>query len=188
MGTPENAGARGVGGAGARGAFLLAVALVLGIVLLQKFDKTGSGGLNVNTNPTPTTVTTRAVRTSLLPTSTTKAPRAPAEVKVLVANGTGTTGFAGKVTTLLQGAAYNALSPTDSSRTVDATLVEYKPDFEPEARAIAQLLMVPASALRPMEDTPPVASTRDADVLVIAGPDIKLPGETASTTSTTRAR
>jgi hypothetical protein len=176
-----------VGGAGARGAFLLAVALILGIVLLQKFDKTGgNGGLAVGTSPKATTTTTRPIRTSLLPTSTTRPPRAPAEVKVLVANGTGTTGFAGKVTSLLQGANYNVLSPTDSSRAVDATLVEYKPDFEPEARAVAQLLALPASAQRPMEDTPPVASTRDADVLVIAGADIKLPGDTATTTSTIR--
>ena len=109
-------------------------------------------------------------------------------VKVLVANGTGTSGLAGSVTNLLKASNYNALSPVDATKLVDITLVQYKPDFEPEARAIAQLLLLPASALRPMEDNPPVPSLREADILVVAGPDIRLPGEGAAgaTTSTTR--
>lgn len=196
MGTPENAGPRGggggtgSGGAGARGAVLLAVALVLGIVLLQKFDETDGAGtsVGVNAGPSATTSTTRRATVSVVPPTTSRAARAPDQVKVLVANGTGISGLAGRVTDLLKGANYNALSPVDATKLSEVTLVEYKPDFEPEARVVAQLLMLPGSALRPMEDSPPVLDTRGADVIVIAGPDLKLPGDTAATTSTTIRR
>lgn len=188
MGVPENPGARGVGGAGARGAFLLAVALVLGIVLLQKFDdKSAGGGAGADTTPKAKTSTTVAVKTSLIPTTTARPVRPPEQVKVLVSNGAGVDGFATKVKTFVEGFKYNALGAVNGTRTVEATLVEYAPDFEPEARVLATHLGLPASSVRPLEDSPPIAGDlRGADVLVVAGADIKFPGETATTSTTVR--
>ena len=100
---------RSAGTAAARGAFLLVVAVVLGIVLLQAADKgTSSRGLTTGTRATtpPTTV----------PTPTTVATRAPADVKVLAVNGTPTAGLVSRVSNKLRTAGYNVLAPTDASR------------------------------------------------------------------------
>ena len=179
---PEQAGARAGGGTGARGALLLGAALVLGIVILQEFDSP-QFTTRVDTASPTTTTTRRQGSVSVVPTPTTKALRPADQVKVLAANGTVTSGLGARTTTLLQQQNYNALSPIDATRTVEATQVQYKPDFEAEARAVAQLLQLPASSVRVMEDSPPVADTRDADIVVIIGPDLTLP---AATTSTTR--
>jgi len=186
VGAAEGSGRTGAGGAGARGAFLLAVALVLGVVLLQKFDETEGGGTVDAGAPIETTTTRRGASVSVAPPTTARALRPPEQVKVLVANGTGTSGLAGNVTNLLKGSNYNVLSPVDATKLVDITLVEYQPDFEAEARAIVTFLALPGSALRPMEDSPPVNDARAADILVIAGPDLKLPGEGGAATPTTR--
>lgn len=185
MGSSERPGATATGSTGARGAFLLVVALILGVVILQQFD---DGGVpfsqQVSTDDTRATATTRRPSVSVLPPTSAKPVRPNDQVKVLAANGTSTAGLAGKVSQLLTNNNYNALAPTDATRVIEATLVEYKPDFEAEARSLAQLLLLPGSSVRPMEDNPPVAETRDADIIVIIGPDLRLPGE--STTSTTR--
>jgi hypothetical protein len=87
-----------------------------------------------------------------------------------------------KTGTFLENNGYNTLAPTDS-RAVDASQVLYRADFEPEARAVAQLLGLPASAVKVLdENSAPVADTRGADVVVVAGPDLHLPSDTTSTT------
>jgi hypothetical protein len=165
---------------------LLGVALVLGIVILNQFD---GGPVNVDTRfvsePRDQTTTTRRAD-GTVPIPTTRAVRPPEEVKVLAANGTATLGFAGRTTDYLRTVGYNALAPTDATRVVEATQVQHTAEFEAEARALAQLLQLPASSIRPMEENPPVPDTRGTDIALIIGPDLRLPGDTATTTSTTR--
>jgi len=171
-------------GAGARGIILLAAAVVVGIVLLDQYE-TGPAPFSqqVETDSSTTSSTRRDGTVPVVPSPTTKPPRPANEVKVVAANGTTTSGLGGRTTTLLTGLGYNALTPTDATRLIEQTQVQYKPDFEAEARAIALLLQLPGSSVRVMEDNPPVPDTRDADVLVIIGADLTtLP----STTSTTR--
>jgi hypothetical protein len=182
VGSAERPGARPVGSAGARGALLLVLALVLGVVLLQKFD-TGTVAFTERVDTNATTATTRQAPTvSVVPSAPVRQPRAPSEIKVLPANGTSTTGLGGKTGDFLRTAGYNALAAMDATRNLDASLVLYKPDFEPEARTLAQLLQLPASAVKVLDDNAPVADTRGADIVVVAGADLHLP----DTTSTTR--
>lgn len=185
MGSSERPGVGATGSAGARGAFLLILAFVLGVLILQKFDDGGSapfsGSVSAGGTTTPVTPTTRRPSVSVLPATTTRALRPNEQVKVLPANATDTQGLATKVGTLLTANNYNALAPTDATKKVDNTLVEYKPDLEPEARALAQLLVLPASSLRPMEDAPPVGDARGADIIVIIGPDLRVPEATPTT-------
>ena len=186
-------GARGVRpppSTGGRGVVLLGIALLLGIVILNQFD---SGSIDVDTDVATdagdeeeNTTTTRRSGVSVVPIPTSRAVRPPAEVKVLAANGTATQGLAGRTRDYLQTVGYNALAPTDATRVVEATQVQHTPEFEAEARALAQLLQLPASSVRPLEQNAPVPDTRDTDIALIIGPDLRLPGDVATTTSTTR--
>jgi hypothetical protein len=118
---------------------------------------------------------------SVVPTPTTRTLRPASDIKVLAANGTSTSGLGGRTTAVLQAQGYNALSPVDATKAVEATQVQYKPDYEAEARALAQFLQLPASSVRPMEDSPPVPETRDANIIVIVGSDLNLPTATSTT-------
>ncbi len=187
MGTAEGPGARPTGSAGARGAFLLAVALVLGVVLLDKFD-TGVTPFTAEVETDLPTTTRGLTSIPVVPTTAGRQPRPPDQVKVLPANGTSTAGLGAQTGEFLRRNGYNTLAPIDANRDLDATIVQFRSDFEPEARAIAQLLQLPASAVRPLDDNPPVGDTRGADVIVAAGNDLRLPNDTATTTTTTIRR
>ena len=80
-----------------RGALLLAIAVVLGVVLLNRFDNGTdpfAQSLTASGKATTTTTTTAAPPVTTT-TAATAAPRlrAPADVKVLPANGTGVNRF-----------------------------------------------------------------------------------------------
>jgi hypothetical protein len=181
LGNPEHAGVHPSGSAGARGIVLLVVALILGVLLLQKFDRRPPFSTKVSSAPT-TVTTRRAPSVSVLPPTSARALRSPEQVKVLAANATNQSGLAGRTRDFLINNGYNALAPVDATKTLDATRVEYKPDFEPEARTLAQLLQLPASSVVPLEASPPVPDSSAADILVIAGADLKLPTATTTTT------
>jgi hypothetical protein len=187
VGTADGPGARATGSAGARGAFLLAVALVLGVVLLNKFD-TGVTPFTEEIETDIPTTTRNFTSVPVVPTTAGRQPRPPDQVKVLPANGTSTAGLGSRTGEFLRRNGYNALAPIDATRDLDATLVEYTPDFEPEARAVAQLLQLPVSAVRPLEQDPPVGDTRGADIIVAAGADLRLPDDAAATTTSTTRR
>lgn len=176
-------------GVGARGGVLLALAVVLGIVLLQAFDS-GGGPSSVpvaagdDTLPESTTTTVAPVATT-----STLAPRPPAEVKVLAVNGTGRQGVAGLVKDALQARGYNALSAVTATSAVSTTTIQYAAGYESDARAIAQLLDPPATKVE-VVSSPPVKESdiRGANVIVLLGTDI--PASTATTrasTATTRS-
>ena len=99
----------------------------------------------------------------------------PAEVRVLVANGTTVAGLAGRTADELQtNRGYNTLTPTNvtSGATVDATSVYYVPGYELDARQIAQILDAPPESVAPMPEDPPVDDLAEAHVLVVIGPDL----------------
>lgn len=177
-------------GVGARGGVLLALAVVLGIVLLQAFD-TGGGPSSVpvaagdDTLPDDTTTTLEPVVT----TTSTVAPRPPADVKVLTVNGSGKQGVGGLVKDALQGRGYNALSAVTATSAVAITTVQYEPGYESDARAIAALLDPPATKIEPVS-SPPVKESdiRGANVIVLLGADISVSTSTTrASTATTRA-
>lgn len=189
-------GAGGPGNnAGARGALLLAVAVILGIVLLQQFDSGVDTGARVSTDTSPpsedSTTTTRRVGLTTAPAtpSTTAAPRPKGEVKVLVVNGAGVRGLGAATTTALRNLGYATLTPTDATGSVEKTSVQYADGYEPEAREVAAALSLPATVVV-RATSPPVAPADlgDAKVVVVLGADVTTSSTTAAgaTTSTTR--
>lgn len=187
------AGPGGTGSnAGARGALLLGVAVILGIVLLQQFDSdidTGGGSVAATSIPDDTTTTTRRVGLTSLPqaTPTTARVRAKADVKVLVANGAGERGLAGATATALKGAGYVTVTPTDATTGVDKTGVQFAEGYEAEAREVAATLSLPVTVVTRLS-APPVAAADigDANVIVILGVDV-VTNRTTTTTTTAAA-
>jgi hypothetical protein len=163
---------------------LLILAVVLGIVLLNKFD-TGRAPFSepVESNSGRATTTTRRPSVSAQTSTSSRALRPADQVKVLPANGTGTSGLGGRTGTFLSNNGYDALAPVDATRDDIATsLVLYRADFDVEARALAQLLGLPTTAVKALDDNAPVPDTRGADIVVVAGADLHLPNDTTSTT------
>jgi hypothetical protein len=182
--------------AGARGALLLAVAVILGIVLLQKFDSgTIDTGGNIATGTSVVqTTTTRRVGLTTVPvvTTTTVKTRAKADVKVVVANGAGVKGLGATTTNVLKNAGYTTLSPTDATAQVDKTSIQFAEGYDAEARELAQTLSLPPAVAVKL-NSPPVAAADigDAKIVVILGVDLSTttsstPAAGAGTTSTTR--
>jgi hypothetical protein len=178
---------RSAGGAALRGAGLLAVAVILGIILLRNGggDPYGKAVRTIASLPPEVTVPHPTATTITVPV------RTPAQIKVLPANGTNTAGAGTTIFTRLKQAQYNVLAATNTTTQGSATasVVYYNPDFEREARVVAQLLGLPDSAVQPMPTPPPVADTRGADIVVVVGPDLAKEGNpTPATSPPTTAR
>jgi hypothetical protein len=166
---------------------LVAIAVVIGAVLLHR----NPGSVNVSaageTSTTAKKSKAAATTTTTAPvevTTTTQAVRAPSAVKVLVANGTSTSGLAGFYSNKLHGLGYDTLASTNTTVKVAASIVYYAPSFQPEALAIAKAIGAQASALKPMPvpSQVPVANINGANIVVILGPDLARVGGTTATT------
>lgn len=167
---------RSAGGAMARGLVLIAVAVVLGLVLLRATDNSqtfvaaeddrrsddssvddeedGDGDVAI-----PET------------TTTTEAPRDPSEVVVLVANGSGQAGVAATLSQELQTANYVTADPTDTSEPASASIVYFEPGFEADADAVAALFD-PVPEVQALPDPLPVDDLRGANLLLVAAADL----------------
>lgn len=180
---------RSSGMAAGRGAALLAVAVVIGIVLLNAADNEPSRQVSAGGDATTTTVADEAT-TTLAPTTSTVPARAPKEVKVLSTNGTDVKGAARKATDVLRTAGFNVLAPVDFGKDVTASAVYFTDGFEREALAVATSLSLGPAVVKAMPTPPPLADTRGANVLVVVGPEVAsrlVTPASASTTVTTRA-
>lgn len=174
-------GAAAVGG---RGVLLLVLAVGLGVLVLQAFDSGSVPFAQVPPDTSPTLVDTTVGGVPATTTST-QPPRPPAEVPILAANGTSTAGLAGRTAEFLKGSGFtNILTPVDATRLLESSAVEFAPGFEREARQVAQLLGLPATAVRAMSATPPVPDASGARVIVLIAPDLDRPLAGATTTTT----
>lgn len=165
-----------------RGAALLAVAVLLGVVLLNAADDPPPDRLSAGTtDTTPSEVTTS---TGVVTTVVTLPPRAPADVKVIAANGTDVKGVARKATDQLKAGGYNVLSPTDAQK-VTASAVYFVGDYMREAEAVATNLALPPGSVAALPTPPPLADARGATVVVVVGPELaqRLTGSTSVTTA-----
>jgi hypothetical protein len=173
----------------ARGAALVVVAVLLGLVLLRNGIDTsevvtptrdaseegtdegtdgGDEGTDEGTDEGEETPTTAAVRP-------------PAEVSVIVLNGTSIAGTAGKYSDAIASAGYQMIEPGNATSQTPTTLVFYTEGFEAEAVAVATAAGVPATVSpAPLTDPPP-GEVGAANVVVVIGTDI------ASLTPTTAA-
>ena len=183
---PRAGGRSSAGGnsAGARGAILLVVAAVLGIVLLQAFDTDIDAGSGVDVGNT-TVPTGNGTAGSVVPTvpantNTTRPARAPSEVTVLVANGTGIKGLGTQNADALKALGYNTLTAVDATKALDASAVQYAEGFQAEAQAVALTLGLQPSSVQPL-NSPAVPDTQGATVIVLLGADIARLSSTSTT-------
>ena len=142
----------------ARGAILVGVAVVVGIVLLQVIDKGGGGG---SAAPPPSGGGVTASTTA----TTGKAGRAPAAVRVLVNNGSGLSQAAATVANGLRGQGY-AIAGTGNAALQPGTTVACRVGFEQEAAALSKALTGSTVVAFP---TAPPKGSENADCVVIKG-------------------
>jgi hypothetical protein len=156
----------------ARGVFLVAAAVALGVGVLSSIGKSGaaSGSAPAAAVVTSTTTTTRSSTT----TSTTRAvaTHSPSSVKVLVANGTSVAGLAGKMKTKLAPGGYDLLAPTNTTSAARASAVYYASGYQGDAQAVAAAAGLGTGTLQALTSQLPVANSSGAEVIVVVGPDL----------------
>lgn len=105
---------------------------------------------------------------------------------MLPVNGSGIAGVGGKTGDKLRTAGYaNTLAAVNatSNSPVATSIVEYAAGAEADAQAVATVLGLPATTVKPL-DAPPVSDTRGAEIVVLIGGDLATSLGTASTSTT----
>jgi hypothetical protein len=151
----------GVSG-GARGAIVIGLAVILGIVGLQILDDSGDSG------STGATGTTAAGTPTTGPTATTTALRGNNEVRVKVYNASGVQGVAQTLTDNLRAKGYNMQAPATADKQRQGTVVECVAGFEKEGSVLA-LYGVDNGAKTAAYPSDPPAGASDADCIVLIG-------------------
>lgn len=152
-----------------RGLLVLLVAVIVGVLVLNSLDNAPKKDTAAKAKVTTTTSTTIVQET----TTTSVALCAPGDIKVLVANGTSTSGVALTATNSLKKARYSTIDPVKTTSTVPATAIYYSPGYQQEAVVLAAVLNLPPAVVQEMPAATqlPVASLGTAKVLVIIGGD-----------------
>ena len=162
--------ARSILGAFARGTGLVAVALVIGIVLLQWSD-TSTDAAAGGQPPPPATPVAPPESTTTTTVAAPAGPRPAAQVAVLVLNATGKGNQAKPMADRLAVVGYHTLTPGNASRRPD-TAVLCRPGLEREATALVAATGLGSSAKAGALDPATAAGLQDAataDCVVILG-------------------
>lgn len=161
---------KSAGNAVGRGVVLLAVALGIGLLLLNSVEAEPPGaGVTAGGSRATTTTVAEAEGEGEGEAPTTLPPvRQPAEVKVIVANGSTVNGAAAAVSEKLKPAGYNLLAGVNATVKVQSPVVYFAAGFDREAAGVASALgLDPAAITKPMPAEPPVADLQSANVLVV---------------------
>ncbi|HUY22883.1 MAG TPA: LytR C-terminal domain-containing protein [Acidimicrobiales bacterium] len=180
-----------------RGAGVVAVAVVVGIVLMPSATRppiqVASASESTPTSPAGGTTTTAAGATTTTTARTTTTTAAPtvlpgaSAIHVLVANGTSISGLAGGVGTYLRTRGFGTLAAANATTRVSATQVYAAAGEQRAATTVVGALGLSAGVVQPSSAVAPVASTAGATVVVIAGPDLARLAPGASTSSASSA-
>jgi hypothetical protein len=163
---------------------LVVVAFAVGFMLLWK----GGGGDVEGVADDDLPGTTLPADGGQTTDSTDEAPPAtavpPAQLGVLVANGSSIRGLAGQTADQLKAAGYTQAAATDATQNVSSTLVYFVEGFEADAQVVSTTIGLPAErGVQAMPGAPPVASLGEAKVLVVLGPDAPSAGGATTTTA-----
>jgi hypothetical protein len=170
-----------------RGIVLVAIAVVIGLILL-------SSGLD-------DTVSTARVDDSSASTDgddeanqddesedngSVDSPVAPSSINVIVANGAGVDGAAATISATLTGLQYNVLEPTNTTvepaeTPLDTVYYQTSPNTQAQAEQVAEDLALPASVVLPFDPATAPAQIGLAQVLVVLGSS---PGQLATGSAT----
>lgn len=157
--------ARSMLGAAARGTGLIALAVAIGIVLLQYSDE-GPDRLAGSREPAGAPLAEPSTSST---TSTTAGPRPPAEVTVLVLNASGRANQARPMSERLGVVGYRTLEPGNAPRRPD-TVVLCRAAFEREAPALVAATGLPAEVGElPANSALPGAGEADCVVVIGSG-------------------
>ncbi len=166
-----------------------AVAVVLGVLLLQAGNHTPSSAEGTSAGAPATTTTapghgsgTSGAAKKKTTTTTTTFPN-KGKVNVLVANGTSVANGATDYASELKSDGWNTQPPADTTTPVNSSNVYYAAGQQSAATAVASQLGLKPSAVQPLTTAVPVSSTAGTDVLVVLGPDLTshLPATTTTT-------
>lgn len=166
--------------------FVASTVLLLGVI--HPTTSASSPGVALTPSSTSTTTVGTGATTTTKPghaSSTTSTTIPPSRVPVLVANASGVNGAAAAVTAELRPGGWNLLAPTNATAQETSSHVYYLAGFEPEAKAIATTLQLPATAVIPYTTAAPISSIGTAQVLVVVGPDVANKFAPPATTATT---
>jgi hypothetical protein len=176
MTAPTGSGIGGRGGSGVnsavRGAGLVGLAVVLGIVLLQVIDKgpAGNGATPAETSQAtaPTSPTSAPAPESSQPATTARAdnPKARGEVRVVVFNAGAASGSAGNMTNKLRSLGYQ-LAPPSNTNPHRGTAVQCKQGFDKEAVQLQGDVGV-GTTVEPFAN-PPLPETENVNCVVLVG-------------------
>jgi hypothetical protein len=163
---------RSVAFSAARGAGLIGLAVIIGIVLLQVIDDGTSGPIGdggaVTAGSSGTTTTTGAGSSSTTTTTTTAAApvHPPAEVAVLVLNGSGRPGAAMTQSNALKSKGYQTKTPTDAPQRT-GNIVYFTPGYDRECTTVAA--SVDGAPKVEAIPSPPPTGSEGANCVVILG-------------------
>ena len=156
-----------------RGAALLGIAVLIGVILLRTAPSETISSVKTTKTTTRTTAKPSPAGVTVPETTTTAPPRSPGQVTVTVANGTNVSGAANRIKSQLLQSGYNVVSATNATSTSNATTtVSYLPGFQQEAVILANSLSLPATAAQATPPPPPVSDTKGADLVVVVGSDL----------------
>jgi hypothetical protein len=179
--------ARSGGASPAAQVVLVIIMLVVGFLILRSFgDDDGSAETPDTDDTTGVTDDTSDGGDTTTTPATTLAPLSAA--KVVVANGAGVGGLAGKTTEYLTAQGIATATATDANTRYTTSAVYYQPGLESQAQQIATILGI--AAVQPFPTQLPLAdpaAIADANVLVLLGQDFAtspIATGTASTTAT----
>ncbi|HWW54434.1 MAG TPA: LytR C-terminal domain-containing protein, partial [Acidimicrobiales bacterium] len=122
---------------------------------------------------TATTLPKAASGQTAAPTTTTAPPRSPAQVSVLVANGTNVNGAANRIKSQLLQDGYNTVGTSNATTNSAATTsVYYVAGYQAEAALLAGALGLAPTAAQAMPAPSPVSDTKNANIVVVVGADL----------------
>jgi len=163
--------ARGASFAAAKGFILIALAVIIGIVLLNVYDDGGVSEPGAE-SPAPTTEAPDGTSGGESTTTTTAAgpPRARQELSIVVLNGGAPAGSAGDMSDALKQVGYtNQLRPSDwNGRDEPGNAVLCREGLDREAATLASAVGGEARVEAFPDPAPP--SSEGADCVVVVGP------------------